>query len=122
MDRGTCLKGVPGSRFPDDRLGSKPCFLAPDGESYPNALPCEHLRRPTPEEIDAYERWRIEQRRRLYLVMRGIESWRDAHEGKTVSEIVACPVCGGRLHLNIAGGNASVEGRCETEGCVAWIE
>lgn len=38
------------------------------------------------------------------------------------SEIVNCPVCGGRLHLSQSEYNGHVHGKCETKDCVAWME
>lgn len=37
-------------------------------------------------------------------------------------EVVECPACKGRLHLSIAAYNGHVHGKCETDGCVAWME
>lgn len=55
-------------------------------------------------------------------VMRGIKPWRDAHKGKSAAEVVECPACNGRLHLSIAAYNGHVHGKCETPGCVSWME
>jgi hypothetical protein len=35
---------------------------------------------------------------------------------------IKCPTCGGCLHWSRAPENGHVWGRCETEGCVAWIQ
>lgn len=37
-------------------------------------------------------------------------------------EIIECPICKGRLHLNQSSYNGHCNGRCETEGCVEWME
>ena len=37
-------------------------------------------------------------------------------------EVVKCPICNGRLHLSQSSYNGHCHGRCETEGCVSWME
>jgi hypothetical protein len=37
--------------------------------------------------------------------------------------VMDCPVCGtGKLHYSRAGYNGHVHARCETDGCVSWME
>lgn len=100
-----------------------PCFL--DGNGSPKnegACHCANLRAPTAEEIAAHEHW-VEQRLDLLrTVMTGIKPWRDAHKGQSAAEVVECPACCGRLHLSISARNGHVHGRCETKGCVSWME
>ena len=46
----------------------------------------------------------------------------EATDGKRgVSGSVACPHCDKRVHYAVAH-NGHVRARCETAGCVAWIE
>jgi hypothetical protein len=120
----TCEAGVDYATFRNDRknLLHQPCFLTKTGESKPDALPCEHLRRPTPEEIAAHECWLNSRMQLQATVMAGIAPWRAAHKGKSASEVVECPACKGRLHLSIAAYNGHVHGHCETQGCVSWME
>lgn len=102
---------------------TQPCFLdAKTGESKPDANHCAMLRRPTPEEIALHEKWLEERLDQMAKVMTGIKPWRDAHKGQSASEVVECPACGGRLHLSIAAYNGHVHGKCETDGCVSWME
>lgn len=101
----------------------QPCFLDDKtGQSKPNAMPCPHLRRPTQGEIAAHEAWCKQRWERQAIVMVGIADWRKAHKGKSAREVVECPACKGRLHLSIAAYNGHVHGKCETEGCVSWME
>ena len=100
----------------------KPCFLDDKGNSKPDALPCAQLRRPTPEEIAEHAAWRDEYMKKQIAVMTGISEWRKKHKGKSHAEIIECPACKGRLHLSIAAYNGHVHGKCETDGCVAWME
>ncbi len=36
--------------------------------------------------------------------------------------VVECPCCKSRLHLSQSSYNGHVHGKCETEGCVSWME
>ena len=38
------------------------------------------------------------------------------------AEVIECPVCKGRLRLSQAASNGHVHGRCETKGCLSWME
>lgn len=38
------------------------------------------------------------------------------------AEVIECPVCEGRLHLSQAASNGHIHSKCETEGCLAWME
>ena len=35
---------------------------------------------------------------------------------------MTCPICSGRLRYSVASVNGHVWGRCETDGCVTWME
>lgn len=100
----------------------QPCFLDEKGQSKPDALPCDKLRRPTPEEIAAHEKWAAERMGVLSTVMKGIMPWRQKHKGRSHAEVIECPACKGRLHLSISSYNGHVHGRCETDGCASWME
>lgn len=56
------------------------------------------------------------------IVLKAILPWREKWRGKSHSEVIECPACKGNLHLSISKGNNHVHGRCETKGCVAWME
>jgi hypothetical protein len=100
----------------------QPCFLTDAGESKPGALPCECLRRPTPREIAEHNDWQNGRVERLGKVMEFIAPWRKRHKGKSAAEVVGCPICHGRLHIQIAAYNGHVRGKCATPGCVEWVE
>lgn len=54
----TCEAGVPYAAFRGVPFDQKPCFLDKEtGQSRPGALPCDHLKIPTAEEIKAHEIW-----------------------------------------------------------------
>ena len=104
------------------KFDKRPCFLDDEGNSKLDAMPCEHLRRPTSEEIAEHEAWCEARMDNLRVVMIGISDWRKKHKGKSHAEVIECPACKGRLHLSIAAVNGHVHGKCETDGCVSWME
>lgn len=61
---------------------------------------------------------------RLMLVMGVVSSWRTWTKKNRVAkaEVIECPACKGRLHLSQAAYNGHVHGKCETAGCVSWME
>lgn len=81
-------------------------------------------REPTPEEIAADEAEFDSVMARMRKVMPVVQQWRTWTKKNRVAkqEVIACPACGGRLHLSQAAYNGRVWGRCETAGCVEWME
>lgn len=59
--------------------------------------------------------------RQMRLVMPIVAAWR-TKPPKGKDEVIECPACKGRLHLQQAACNGHVHGHCETEGCVSWME
>lgn len=118
----TCEAGVDYEAWRVTPFAKRPCFLDDKGNSKPDAVKCPNLRRPTPEEIAAHKQWVENRMNLLGIVMAGIDPWRRQHKGKSVSEVVECPACKGKLHLSISAYNSHVHGECETEGCVSWME
>lgn len=120
--RHVCEAGVDiQETFGGTKFGVWPCFLE-KGLSKPGALSCPHLQRPTAEEITAHEEWVEGRMSKMALVFKAIEPWRKKHKGKSAQEVVECPACKGRLHLSISSYNGHVHGKCETDGCVSWME
>jgi len=118
----TCEADVRYDSFAAQTIQKMPCYLDDCGQSKPGALPCEKLRRPTPDEIAASDKWEEDHMNTMWAVMTGIRPWRDAHKGRSAQEVVECPACKGRLHLRISSYNGHVHGHCETEGCARWME
>ena len=118
----TCEAGVKFDDMHGVKFALRPCFLNKDGSSKPDAMPCEYLRRPTPEEIADHEKWIEGRMARMGTVMKAIRPWRDAHKRQSACEVVECPICKGRLHLSISGYNGHIHGGCETPDCVSWME
>src|SRR5262245_4029881 len=96
-----------------------PCFLDQNGHSQPGAAHCAHLRRPTPEEIAAYEQVLKQLNEKIHIAIASVADWREAHKGQSASTVVECPICKGRLHLSLTD-NDCVQGDCENERCVRW--
>lgn len=117
-----CAAGVPMGTFRGVKFDHRPCFLDDQGRSKPGALECQHLRRPTAEEIAAHKEWADAGFAKLIAAMKAIGPWRARHKGKSAAEVVECPICGGRLHLAISGYNGHVRGQCESPDCISWME
>lgn len=54
-------------------------------------------------------------------VMPVVDAWR-TRPPTNKAEVIKCPACEGRLHLSQSGYNGHVHGKCETKGCVSWME
>lgn len=60
---------------------------------------------------------------RMTVVMPVVSKWRvKPKPASDRREVIECPKCKGRLHLYQSRYNGHVHGRCETEGCVSWME
>lgn len=96
-----------------------PCI---EGHLLPNALElCPHWLRTSREQGEKHADLVESSMRRMTLVAPVVGAWRKKEPiGK--SEIIACPVCQGRLHLSQAACNGHVHGKCETPDCVNWME
>lgn len=60
----------------------------------------------------------------LTIVMPVVAKWKTWTEENRVSKqgVIECPKCKGKLHLSQAAYNGHVWGKCETEGCVSWMQ
>jgi len=85
---------------------------------------CEKYREPTAEEIAASEAEMEAALAKHRVVMTAIRPWRTWSKQNRVAkqEVIECPACQGRLHLSQAAYNGHVWGKCETAGCVEWME
>jgi hypothetical protein len=83
---------------------------------------CPKWEPPTSEEIAAAEAaWKASQDR-MMLVLKATKPVRKEQKGKNWRGTIECPICKGKLHLSHAAYNNHMHGRCETDGCVAWME
>jgi len=63
-----------------------------------------------------------EMMKNIHLQLDVMEKVKKEHEGESWQGVVECPVCKGKLHVSHAEYNGHVHGKCETEGCLAWME
>lgn len=124
-----CDAGVDLKTFQRVATGTKgikwgPCI---EGHTLENPTSiCPNWIRRTKEQgekrADAFER----SIKRMELIAPLLSEWRKGWNVKThrvgKQEIVECPVCKGKLHLSQAAYNGHVWGKCETPGCVSWME
>lgn len=94
------------------------------GPGRPLPLPCSRRVEPTDDEVqqDAIEHeaeWE-----KFVAAMRVVSKWRTWTKKNRVAkqEVIECPTCKGRLHLSQAAYNGHVHGKCETDGCLSWME
>ena len=61
---------------------------------------------------------------RMRIASKVVGPWRTWTKTNRVAkkEVIECPVCKGRLHLDQSAYNGHVWGKCETEGCLSWME
>lgn len=113
----TCKAGIKYAQFRPMKQGL-PCIKFRD-ESPPL---CDRRESPTPEavqkEINDWEA--LDKRFQTTLPI--IERLKREHKGQSWRGVEPCPICGKNLHLSIAGYNGHVHGRCETDGCLNWME
>lgn len=119
-----CIQWIEESARGDTYLGpgEEPVARKPVPKAQPTDR-CRFYAEPTDEEVQRY-------RQELEASMDGAEkamefaaNWRvtpkpdhDRHE------VVICPCCNCRLNLSQSAYNGHVHGRCETDGCVSWME
>lgn len=83
---------------------------------------CPHLRFPSEEEVQKeLDMWK-QQMEKMTTALAIINPIREKHAGKDWQGILECPNCKNKLHVTHSGYNGHVHAKCETEGCVAWME
>lgn len=102
-----------------------PCFggVGPNERATGPIPPCERYRVSTPEEVAAKEaavERMVAETLKVEPLVREIKSRFARGEGGAGVE--ACPLCGGKLRWSLAGSNHHMHARCDTEGCVAFLE
>lgn len=122
----TCKAGV---KYADVQLGfgtpqrSLPCFK----DENPLGATCEKCEFRTPEEVAEMERVQAERFNNTMNARKAIVEHLGGHWKKGTpgaSGAIDCPVCGkpGALHFSRAGYNGHIHARCQTAGCVSWME
>lgn len=121
----TCKAGVSYSLVKEPKTETTPyrfaCF-----QDEANGLICEAAHFPTREEAEA------EKREDDAIFARTSKAHRAAHDdakakgfvkGKGGGDSIPCPVCTtGRLYYRVAAYNGHMHAKCETAGCVSWME
>jgi hypothetical protein len=87
---------------------------------------CEHFSALTEEEIAQQEKESKESFeraiKRMELTAPLITAVKKKYRGRSIRGIRTCPVCQGKLHISHSAYNGHVHARCETDGCVAFME
>lgn len=83
---------------------------------------CDLFEESTDEELAEYEAEFQRSIERMQLTLPVIQKIKKENEGQNASGVVECPICRGALHWSHAACNGHVWGRCETEGCLSWME
>lgn len=104
------------------KAGEAPVSVVP----FPGALPrerCPFYEAPAPAEVQAHREARDEHMEKTFAALRVASKWRTVPKpSEDRAEVVECPLCKGRLHLTQSSYNGHVHGKCETAGCVSWME
>ena len=87
---------------------------------------CEFKTYPTAEEMAEEDRKNVELFKNITKARAAIieECGDDWVKGRSSAGRIDCPVCGGseELQYSRSGYNGHIRARCETDGCVAWME
>jgi hypothetical protein len=91
-------------------------------ENYQKRGTCNKFEEPTDEELEEYQNFIDAAMKRHMLVFPIIAEIKKAHKRKNWRGDVTCPVCNRKLHISHAASNGHVWGKCETDGCLSWME
>lgn len=83
---------------------------------------CEKFELPTDAEIAKYN---ADVKRIVEMHMKSVPfaaEMRKKYREKGFADIVECPICRGRMHFTVSNYNGHTSGKCETEGCLNYIE
>jgi hypothetical protein len=134
-----CKRGVRYDQFKD----GKPCiqfieksarggtYLEPgekaaERKPFPNATPperCPFYAEPSDDEVQKDREELDAAMKRTMAAIKVASEWRVRPKPQADRiEVIECPCCKGRLHLSQSAYNGHVHGKCETDGCVSWME
>lgn len=122
---------LPCIRFMERPAGKKGTLVLPGDEVVrvefdrrgQQMIECPSFQAPTEEQVQASRQEALESLERHRKVMAAVKDWRlQKPPPIDRAEVLACPACNGRLHLRQSSYNGHVSGRCETAGCVHWME
>lgn len=115
-----CGAGVGYNGLVADRkrqLDMLPCFWA--NRNKPGVPECAYREWPTEAELKEREEYI---QKRIAFVLPLISQIKKQHGRSNVSGTPDCPICGKALHYTVVRFNGHTSGKCETEGCLSWIE
>ena len=123
MQNKTCKAGVNYREHvggPDFGWGCRmPCLTKYREEGW---MPCDKYQEPTEEQIAESDRLVKQFMDRMLLTFPLINKIKRDHKGQSWQGVEECPACKGKLHLSHAACNGHVWGKCETKGCLSWME
>ncbi len=86
-------------------------------------IPCALYLEPTPEQVQTDRAEKYAALNRTFAAIKVAQQWRvNPKPRQDRREVIECPVCKGKLHLAQSCYNGHVRGKCETKGCVSWME
>lgn len=121
MSKPCCKAGVNFKELGDGKLGfgkSMPCYYV--AGTIP--IHCDKYERKSVEEVQAEDAELAAHMTKYLVVGPLVKRIKQEHKGNSWAGVEECPVCKGKLHLSHAAYNGHVHGKCETEGCVSWME
>ena len=83
---------------------------------------CDQYEEPTDEEIASFEEGMKKRVEMMQATIPLIQEIKEIHRGENWNGTVVCPICEGKLSLTHSAYNGHVWGKCETEGCLSWME
>lgn len=119
-----CIQWIPKSARGGTylRAGEEPVERKP-WPGAAEAKPCPFRQEPTDAEVQEYRVTSDAHMKKAMAAIRVASAWRvKPKPAADRAEVVACPVCNGRLHLSQSAYNGHVHGKCETPDCVSWME
>jgi len=115
----TCELGIEYDSLKDRSADSGYKLICCEADS---RLPCASFQPYTAKEISEQDRIAAERLNFLLAAMTKIKEKEGNRRG--VRGTIDCPQCGGTetLHYTISAYNGHVCGKCETEGCLGWMQ
>jgi hypothetical protein len=111
--------GKPGTHF---KAGQE-TVLVPVDRKDEVAIPCLLRVEPTADQVKQDREESDRQWIKMIAALRTVSTWKvKPKPDQDRSEVVDCPVCKGRLHLHQSSYNGHASGKCETAGCVEFVE
>ena len=129
-EAGVCYRDVtpkpdaPGSAFrkPCNRLMFWDNPSPEQKQAFAEKGTCDKYLEPTTDQIAEYEAGVEAAIRNLETSLPLIAQVKKEHKGTDWRGVKECPICKAVLHMTHAKYNGHTSGKCETKGCLSWIE